>query len=98
LGAIEFLNIRPGYVGLTVFQPRLDPAPKVHLMAADDLYYWSKSELAPAVERLVLGDTTENAGPHCRWCVRQAECAAFASKKSGLASESFDDGVDLIIT
>jgi hypothetical protein len=98
LGGIESLwnwKAPKDWVSLTVVQPRLDPLPQTVDMTVGDLLDWSRDELEPAVERLVMGDTTENAGPHCRWCVRQAECAAFASKKSGLASESFDDGLDL---
>ena len=96
LGALESLGGPPvGRVALTVIQPRLNAASQTVNMPVGDLLDWSEKELEPAVERLILQDTTEVAGPHCRWCVRQTECGAFAAKKSGLAADLFDDGVDL---
>ena len=41
--------------------------------------------------RIKDGDTTEHAGPHCRWCVRKTECAAFAVKHQDRAAAAFDD-------
>jgi hypothetical protein len=41
--------------------------------------------------RIAAGDTTENAGAHCRWCVRKTECSAFARKHQGHAAAAFED-------
>jgi len=45
----------------------------------------------PMVARIKAGDTTENAGAHCRWCVRKTECKAFAQKHQTHAAAAFDD-------
>lgn len=95
LGAMDHLQVFPDYVNLVVFQPRLDPSPKFHTMTFREIIEWGSTQLRPAVERLERNDQTENAGPWCRWCVRRNECAAFASKTSGLAAEIFDDGIDV---
>ena len=95
LGAMDHLQIFPDRINLVVFQPRLDPAPKFHFMDFGEIIEWGANELRPAVKRLEDNDLTEKAGSWCRWCVRQNECAAFAAKKSGMAAEIFDDGVDL---
>jgi hypothetical protein len=96
LGAMDHLQIFPDWVNLMVFQPRLDPQPKTHVMDFGEMMEWGANNLRPAVQRLEDGDLTENAGSWCRWCVRRNECAAFASKKSASASEIFNDGVDSI--
>jgi hypothetical protein len=94
LAAMEHLNVFPTSIALVVFQPRLDPDPKLHLMSVEALRSWAEDELKPAVTALNKGSTKEVAGTWCRWCVRRDVCQAFAKKKSSIASESFDDGVD----
>jgi CO dehydrogenase/acetyl-CoA synthase delta subunit len=81
-------------VNLTIVQPRVDPEPKTHQMIAVDLWDWGRNYLKPAIAKIEAGDTTEKAGSWCRWCIRKSECNAFASHKSSLAAEIFDDGVD----
>jgi hypothetical protein len=95
LGAMDHLQIFPDTINLVVFQPRLDPVPKFHFLDFKEIIEWGANELRPAVKRIEDNDHTEKAGSWCRWCVRQNECVAFAAKKSGMASEIFDDGVDL---
>jgi hypothetical protein len=82
------------HVRLTIVQPRMDTVPKTHLLSAPELWLWKKTALIPAIERIEGGDTTEKAGSWCRWCIRKSECQAFASHKSSIAAEIFDDGVD----
>jgi hypothetical protein len=96
LGGMDVLQTFPDTIELVVFQPRLDPIPKIHTMTFAEIIDWGASELRPAIARLEIGDQTEHAGPWCRWCVRRDECAAYATRKSGSASDIFDDGVDLI--
>jgi Protein of unknown function (DUF2800) len=83
------------HVNMTIIQPRMDPEPKTHYMPAAELWAWKKTDLIPAIQRITDGDTTEHAGSWCRWCIRKSECAAFASHKSSIAAEIFDDGVDI---
>lgn len=83
------------HVRLTVVQPRLDAVPKILPMSAGVLAEWNYEVLQPAIDRIARFDQTEKAGSWCRWCVRKAECDAFASHKSTIAAELFDDGVDL---
>jgi hypothetical protein len=78
---------------LTVHQPRLDPHPRTLRMTATDLKTWKDAELVPAIQRITGGDQKEVAGPHCRFCVRKAECDAFHRLKTIRAAEVFDDGV-----
>jgi hypothetical protein len=92
LGVLETMRVSVDWVNLIVCQPRIDPIPKVFSIKRRDLLRWRRQELEPAVERLVSGDQTEVAGPHCRWCVRRSECAAFAQQRSGQAADVFNDG------
>lgn len=83
------------HVNLTIIQPRMDPEPKTHYMPSVDLWEWGREYLKPAIARIENGDTTEKAGSWCRWCIRKSECDTFASHKSSIAAEIFDDGVDI---
>jgi len=77
---------------LTICQPRLDGEPlRSHATTLGDLWQWNDFEVRPALDKIAAGDTTENAGPHCRWCVRKTECRAFAQKHQGHAAAAFDD-------
>jgi hypothetical protein len=86
------LNDRTGSVTLTICQPRVDgPAIRSHTTQLWRLRDWLSDKVAPALDRIEAGDTTEKAGPHCRWCVRQTQCTAFARKHQNLAAAAFDD-------
>jgi hypothetical protein len=79
-------------VTLTICQPRAgDGLPRFHPTTLGELQDWRVTEVSPALLRIKRGDTTENAGAHCRWCVRKTECKAFARKHQGHASAAFDD-------
>jgi hypothetical protein len=79
---------------LTICQPRIESKDPLrwHETTLNELWHWSDFEMRPAMLRIANGDTTENAGPHCRWCVRQTECAAFARRRQSYAASAFDDG------
>jgi len=80
-------------VVLTICQPRVGDEPlRSHITTLGALKDWRAHEVTPALLRIQHGDTTENAGAHCRWCVRKTECKAFAQKHQGHASAAFDDG------
>lgn len=80
-------------VTLTICQPRVGGDPlRSHVMMLGDLFEWRRDVVIPAIERISLGDPTEIAGAHCRWCVRKTECKGFARKHQGHASSVFDDG------
>jgi hypothetical protein len=80
-------------VTLTICQPRAGCQPlRSHRTTLKALRQWRDDEVRPAVSKIKLGDITENAGPHCRWCVRQTECQAFARKHQNYAASAFDDG------
>ena len=80
-------------VRLTVCQPRVPSvAPlRSHDMTLGELWQWQDFEVTPALDKIASGDTTEVAGPHCRWCVRKTECQAFARKHQTYAAAVFDD-------
>jgi hypothetical protein len=62
-------------VTLTVCQPRIEGQPlRSHTMTLGDLWQWRDEVVEPAVRRIQMDDETENAGTHCRWCVRKGEC------------------------
>jgi len=95
LGLAELLevSIRSTPVNLTICQPRIGgEAIRTHTTTLGALFKWRSHEVIPALERIRAGDPTENAGAHCRWCVRKTECKAFAQKHQGHASAAFDDG------
>ena len=80
-------------VTLTICQPRAGDTPlRSHAATLGELWQWRDFEVDPALRRIKAGDETENAGAHCRWCVRKTECAAFARKHQTHASAAFDDG------
>jgi hypothetical protein len=78
---------------LTICQPRIESKDflRWHKTTLGELWWWSDFEMRPAILRIADGDTTENAGSHCRWCVRQTECQAFARKHQNRAASAFDD-------
>jgi len=79
-------------VTLAVCQPRVGDTPiRTHMITLGDLWQWQDFEVEPALRRIRLGDTSEKAGSHCRWCVRQTECRAFAGLHQQKASSVFDD-------
>ena len=84
-------------VRLTICQPRVESvAPlRSHDTTLSELWQWQDFEVTPALGRIASGDTSEHAGPHCRWCLRRSECAAFARKRQTYAAAVFDDKVDL---
>jgi hypothetical protein len=80
-------------VHLTICQPRVEGDPiRTHTTQLKHLYNWRATKVIPALKRIKAGDTTENTGAHCRWCVRKTECRAFANKHQAHASAAFDDG------
>jgi hypothetical protein len=81
-------------VWMTICQPRVGDTPlRTHVMTLGELWEWSYSKVRPAIERIKWGDQTENAGPHCRWCVRKTACAAHARKHQTQAASAFDDEI-----
>ena len=79
-------------VTLTICQPRAgNEALRSVRTTLGALWDWQALTVNPAVARIVEGDTSENAGAHCRWCVRKTECQAFARKHQGHAASAFDD-------
>jgi Protein of unknown function (DUF2800) len=81
-------------VSMTICQPRVGDTPvRSHVMTLGELWEWSYAEVRPAIERIKAGDKSEIAGPHCRWCVRKTECAAFARKHQTQAAAVFDDPI-----
>ena len=86
-------NNADALVNLAICQPRAGCDPlRVHKTTLGELWQWNDFVVRPAILKIAAGDTTENAGAHCRWCVRKTECRAFASKHQGHASAAFDDG------
>lgn len=79
-------------VNLTICQPRVGDNPlRSHVTTLGDLMDWREAVVWPALRKISTGDTTETAGAHCRWCVRKAECKAFAGKHQAHAAAAFDD-------
>jgi hypothetical protein len=79
-------------VTLTICQPRIGDIPlRSHITTLGDLLDWRGDVVQPAILRIAKGDLTEHAGPHCRWCVRQTACQAFAQKHQNRAAAAFDD-------
>lgn len=79
-------------VTLTICQPRVGhEAIRSHVTTLGELREWRDVNVRPAIIRIRQGDTREYAGPHCRWCVRQTECTAFANRHQQRAADAFDD-------
>jgi len=79
-------------VTLTICQPRVGgEALRSYTTTMGALWDWQALVVNPAVLKIVNGDETENAGAHCRWCVRKTECRAFAGKHQAHAAAAFDD-------
>ena len=86
----KFTSDFPIKIQLVVVQPRAGDAPvRKHTMLLSELMKWSKEILEPAIQRIADGDTTENPGDHCRWCVRAAECSALYGKALEVAQMNF---------
>jgi Protein of unknown function (DUF2800) len=82
-------------VTLVIFQPRVgNDFMRTWTTTLGELWAWSDFVMRPALLKIMNGDITENAGPHCRWCVRRTECAAFQAQHQARAAEVFDDATD----
>jgi hypothetical protein len=87
------MNRRRSKVYLTICQPRIEGPPvRTHETTLVALADWLETDVRPALARIAENDPTENAGAHCRWCVRKTECKAFAGKHQTHAAAAFDDG------
>jgi hypothetical protein len=83
---------REASVTLTICQPRVGDTPlRSYPTTLGELLDWRNDIVVPALRKIKAGDQTEHAGPHCRWCVRQTECKAFAQKHQDRAASAFDD-------
>lgn len=94
LGLANMVNLNDANadVTLTISQPRIDAPPiRWHATTLGALWEWSYTEVRPAIERIKAGDETEIAGSHCRWCVRQTQCKAYAGRHQKNAASAFDD-------
>jgi hypothetical protein len=93
LSSYLMLNLSKALVTLTICQPRVGGEPlRSAVLTLGELRGWREDVVKPAILKIKTGDTTENAGPHCRWCVRQTECAAFARQHQNRATDAFNDG------
>lgn len=93
LAALVGLEDASAPVTLTISQPRIpniDPL-RSHLMQLGELWQWQDFEVTPALNKIAAGSTEEKAGSHCRWCVRQTQCKAFAGLHQSRASNVFED-------
>jgi len=83
-------------VTLAVCQPRIESADflRWHITTLGALRKWAAAELKPAIHKIAAGDITENAGPHCRWCVRQDACKAFSDRHRARVADAFNDQED----
>lgn len=92
LGALEevgpFVDVTE--VKATIVQPRGGGVKSV-TYPVQELIDWERDTLRPAVARIHAGDTTEEAGSHCRWCVRAGECVTLANFAMQQAKVSFPD-------
>jgi hypothetical protein len=86
-------------VRLTIVQPRLSGGQPVQTeeIKTSELLAWSTDVLEPAVQKIADGDTTENPGAHCRWCVRAGECKALAGLAQLEAKSAFAVQPDQIV-
>lgn len=92
LALAQHFDVWEGDVTLTICQPRVGDTPlRSHRTTVQELLEWLTDVVRPAVFRIKEGDETENAGAHCRWCVRKTECRAFAAKHQTHAAAVFDD-------
>lgn len=80
----------PAKIRMVIVQPRASgPAVKSHTIYTSELLEWANKTLKPAVARIGNGDTSENSGEWCRWCVRAGTCGALHKKALAAAKLSF---------
>lgn len=94
LGLAHLLDVEDPWtpVTMTVVQPRVGNEPvRSHTLLLSELWHWGDFTVEPAIQRITAGDTTEVAGSHCRWCVRQTQCTAYANQHQTRAADAFDD-------
>ena len=90
LGMLGELSDMPLKIRLVIIQPRSLAEPvKTHVMLLSELTRWAKDTLEPALKRIGAGDTSENPGEHCKFCVRSAECSALHQKALAVAQMTF---------
>jgi hypothetical protein len=99
VGALDLPELRPyrddiKWVRTVIVQPRAgDDALRFEDITIEELGEWVETELVPAARRIGEGDTSENAGEHCRWCVRAGTCSALFETSIASCREAFADDV-----
>jgi hypothetical protein len=92
LGLPELADVKIDWVRTVIVQPRAGvDAVRYEDLTKEELLSWAEEKFIPAARRVGDGDTTENAGEHCRWCVRAGSCAALYQIATSSAREAFSD-------
>lgn len=90
LMALGLLPEMPINIALIIVQPR---ASKEQIsrddMLLSELTGWFQKTVKPALARIGAGDTSENPGDWCRWCLRLASCGSLQKKAQAVAKLSF---------
>jgi hypothetical protein len=90
LGLLGELGEMPLTIDLVIVQPRSLTEPvKRHTILLSELTRWASNVLEPALKRIGAGDTSEEPGEHCKFCVRSAECSALHKKALTVAKMTF---------
>jgi len=90
LGLPELINEEIEHIRTVIVQPRAGAdTVRYEDLTKEELLTWASEKLLPAARRIGEGDTTENAGDHCRWCVRAGTCAALYETVCASAKEAF---------
>lgn len=77
-------------VELVVAQIRLDHISTWQISVAD-LELWGSRTVKPLAAQAYLGEGTQKAGDHCRWCKVKGMCATLAAANVKLAQHDFRD-------
>jgi hypothetical protein len=78
-------------IEIIVCQPRIDGAERQSWeIDIIDLWMWRDSKLAPAVQRILDGDTSLQDGPWCRFCPALAICPLKHDLAQEAAVQAFD--------
>jgi hypothetical protein len=82
----------PKKIRMVIVQPRAPGNPvRAYTISTSELLQWADKVLKPAIARIGNGDTSENSGEWCRWCVRAGSCDALHKRALIAAKASFSD-------
>lgn len=101
VAAMNTMGVEPLTVTTHIVQPRAigeGGGIRTSKFTTIDLWHWRDTVLNPGIERLQNGDTTIEAGDHCRFCPAKGVCPEMQRKALAVAKMEFGEAPPEVTT